>query len=285
MSLDQMNSKVLCACVIYPGVENYIKKCFLSIQNQTFKDFDLLIIEDELSMGSYKNFLIGVNYTIISDLYLSPIKLREWIMNYGCNNHYEKLIYFDSDDEYHEDRIKKIVEKLDDYDVVVHDMEIIDQNSNSYHTHFIGNKITVGEISISDILSCNFIGLGNSGYYIKNFKYYKEANENIIAFDWWLAWNFLHQGKGIFISESLSYYRRYDGNASNLNIATKEQLEKEFKVKTLLYTELLNKLDLNEDLSFRILNELNRTFITYENWRNRKIECKENKSHLWWDYL
>lgn len=272
-----MKSDILCACVVYPGIEKYLKQFMDSINNQDFRSFDLLIIDNGLN-GDYSK--LTINYVVVKSEINNPVINRKKIVQYAIKKQYKKLIFFDSDDLYYKSRVRVINEKLNQYGLVIHNMSVINCDGEITNRDFYSNKLCTGEIKFDDILKHNFSGLGNSGYLVNQLTNATSVRDDIIAFDWWLALNVLSQSNGYYTSEILCEYRRYDNNTTFLE-GVEKAVEIEYVEKMRLYDEVLHKCKLSNLQSGKISKTIS---VTKENY-NEKRKFKKNKSEFWWDLL
>ncbi len=150
-----MNSKEKIS-VIIPcyNVEKYVKKCILSIINQTYENLEIIVVDDRSNDGTYD---------VLKELeqeYSGKFKLLQndenrglaYTRNFGVKNSTGKYVGFiDSDDyvgpTYYEELAKKLIEE--NSDLVVNDIQLVDENGK-----FIGevNKACGDEISKYSII-------------------------------------------------------------------------------------------------------------------------------------
>ena len=108
--------------VIVPvyGVENYIKKCIESLVNQTFKDFEILVVNDgtkdrsiDIIKGNFKDKRIKILNKENGGL----SDARNFALPHATG---EYLLYVDSDDYVHPEMLEKMYKKalLDHSDIV-----------------------------------------------------------------------------------------------------------------------------------------------------------------------
>jgi len=99
-----------------------------SILNQSYKNFELIIIDD----GSTDNSI-----DVINSLYDTRIHLIENKSNIGvaksrnkgiCFSQSEFIAFCDSDDLWESNKLELQIEKLEDYDIVCSNYQIIDEN-------------------------------------------------------------------------------------------------------------------------------------------------------------
>lgn len=121
---------------------DYVKLSVLSILNQTYKDFELIIINDnpnlEKNVSDYLNFLTEQNNAITIVNNKKNVGLAE-SMNIAFSHSSGKYIArMDSDDISSLDRFEKQIKILEDnhYDLVCSYFEVINENSEIIIKHY-----------------------------------------------------------------------------------------------------------------------------------------------------
>lgn len=211
--------KTVFLTTIFPMNEQYLFDFFDSLQNQTYKDFDVIVVND-----GHKNFesikAKYAKYLNIIELKYSntPAKNREHGVNYCIDAGYDILVFGDSDDYFAENRVKKSLELLNEYDIVVNDLSLFDEHGiyeERYISHRLNNMSVVGLEFIEDK---NIFGLSNTAIRLKNI-HKVSFDKDIVAIDWFLFKMLLSNGsKAIFTNETVSYYRQYLGNIVGLQV-------------------------------------------------------------------
>lgn len=213
-----MTQKVAFLTTIFPLPEQFLFDFFDSLQAQTYKNFDVVIVND-----GYKNF--GVfqqkypNFKIIELPYKNtPAKNREYGINYCIDADYDILIFGDSDDYFAENRVAKSLELLKSYDIVVNDLSLFDENG-IYEEKYISHRVNnLSPIYLEFIKDKNIFGMTNTALKLKNIKKVN-FEDTIVAVDWYLFQNMLTQGlKALFTNETISYYRQYENNTVGLSV-------------------------------------------------------------------
>lgn len=211
--------KIAFFSTIFPMNEEYLFDFFNSLENQTHKDFNLIIIND-----GYKNFekikTVYAQTLNIIELQHSntPAKNREYGINYCIENDYEILIFGDSDDYFAENRVTKSLELLKNYDIVVNDLSLFDENG-IYEEKYISHRVNnLSPIDLEFIKDKNIFGMTNTALKLKNIKKVN-FEDTIVAVDWYFFQNMLTQGlKALFTNETISYYRQYENNTVGLSV-------------------------------------------------------------------
>ena len=96
--------------VIVPvyGVEDYIKKCIDSLVNQTFKDFEVLVVNDgtlDRSIDIIKESFNDKRIKILNKENGGLSDARNFALSYATG---EYIMYVDSDDYVHEEILEKM---------------------------------------------------------------------------------------------------------------------------------------------------------------------------------
>lgn len=138
-----MSEKIPKISVVVPiyGVENYIEKCLISIQEQTFEDFEVLLINDETPDNSMK---IAEKFAEKDSRFLIFNKKNGGLSdarNYGIERaRGEYIAFIDSDDYIHKDFL----------DILYH--ECVDHDADMSYCRF---KYCIGKIHLCDILAAS----------------------------------------------------------------------------------------------------------------------------------
>ncbi len=267
------NTKVAFLTTIFPMNEQYLYDFFDSLENQTYKNFDIIVVND-----GYKNFEVikakySLNLKIIELLYSSsPAKNREYGINYCIDEKYNVLIFGDSDDYFYSNRVEKSLELLKNNDIVVNDLSLFDQNG-IYEENYLSHRLENLEIvHFEFIKNKNIFGLSNTAI---NLSYVNKITipDDLIAVDWYIFSIFLMSGKkAIFTNETISFYRQHQHNIVGLKNMDEVSFENGIKVKQKHY-KALNQIDTQFDLELNRLDSLN------------FCERKDFNNPFWWELI
>lgn len=208
-------SKICVLTTIFPMDKKYLYDFFDSLSNQTYKNFDIIVVNDGYNKfdeikEKYKNLnIIELKYSS------TPAKNREYGINYCIDKKYNFLIFGDSDDYFSENRIEKNLEKLQQYDIVVNDLTLFNDKGiicNNYFSNRLKNNFIFDYKFIKDK---NICGLSNTALNLKILSNI-EFPEDIIAVDWYLFKKILKKNKAVFTNETTTYYRQYENNTLGL---------------------------------------------------------------------
>ncbi|MBD1136487.1 glycosyltransferase [Pelagibacterales bacterium SAG-MED49] len=211
-------SKVSFLTTVFPKNEIYLNEFFNSLKNQTYKSFDIVVIND-----GYKNFHrikkeYSQNLKIIELQHSrTPAKNKEYGINYCIDQNYDVIIFGDSDDYFQNNRIKKSLEFLEKTDIVINDLSLFNKRGvfkKNYISHRINNLDEVNEEFIKDK---NIFGMSNTSLKLKKISKVF-FDDKIIAVDWYFFQRLLKQGfKATFTNETVTYYRQHEKNSVGLS--------------------------------------------------------------------
>ncbi|MCY6330695.1 glycosyltransferase family A protein [Bacteroides fragilis] len=96
-----MKNLVALFTVFYSGAECFLKDFLSSLKEQSYKEFDLIIVNDGFEVGEFKNLLCNLN--VVEIKFSSTFsKNREYGLNYIKRAGYKYLILCDVDDFFQE---------------------------------------------------------------------------------------------------------------------------------------------------------------------------------------
>ncbi len=241
--------KTLLMVVVFPGIIQFLRDYLRSVNIQTDREFNLLILSDQLE---YEYFEVDSdNCTIINIAEsLSPAEIRLVGIKYAVKQDYHYLIFSDADDFFSSNRIEASVATLKHHDFVFNDINLVNIKGDTLtkkYLSFIGAQHQYNDYK--NIINYNMFGMSNAGvraHLLKDFY----IPEDIIAVDWWIfTFLLLNGAKGKFINEATTFYRQTNNNTVGMNKKLNEQrLSFGISVKTRHYKNVLsycinNKLD------------------------------------------
>ena len=267
--------KIAFLTTIFPASKPYLKDFFYSLQNQTYKSFDIIVINDgikdfETIRKKYSDLNIiefKVNFT--------PAKNREFGINKTIELGYEYIIFGDSDDFFAKNRFKVIIELLKTNDIVINDLNILCKTE--IKSNFLSNIIKKEKLNINYFFDQNIAGLSNIAIktsLLKNSNI--KFNNELIAVDWYFFTTLLLQNPTAnvyFTKKTSTYYRQYEQNTIGLNYTiNSEKIKLGINVKLSHYKNLINFCNKNQISNFDSTFE-----IKYKEIQKLKTKIK-NKS-------
>lgn len=209
--------KIAFLTTIFPMKKKYLYDFFDSLDKQTYKDFEIIVVND-----GYKDFdTIKTEYSnlkIIELPYSNTIaKNREYGINYVIDNGYDILVFGDSDDYFSKNRIEESLKMLNDCDIVVNDLSLFNENG-IFEEKYISNRLPNNTLIKYDyIKDKNIFGLSNTALNLKILNNFS-IDTNTIVVDWYLYKRLLKKRySAIFTNMCITYYRQYADNTIGLN--------------------------------------------------------------------
>jgi len=275
-----MSENIAFLTTIFPTNENYLYDFFNSLNRQTFKDFDVVVVND-----NYKNFSkikdkfsdLNIKELKYSD---TPLRNREHGINFILDNNYDIVIFGDSDDYFSFNRVEVIIEKLIHYDIIVNDLSVFNEKriyKKKYLSHRIKNNT---EITIDFVKDKNIFGMSNTALRVKSLGNIIYDSE-LIALDWYIfSLALLKSGVALFTNETQTFYRQYDENTVGIGKLNKGIILKGISVKLKQY-ELLSI----EDSQFKAYyNEMTILSNVIKNNKMLDMVMSQKISYpLWWE--
>lgn len=211
-------NKVAFLTTVFPENEKFLKPFFNSLNKQTYKNYDLIIVNDNFkNINFYKNFYSNLN---IIDINSSNTPAKNWEVgiNYCIDQNYDVLVFGDSDDYFKDNRIEKSLEFLKKSDVVVSDLSLFNYNG-IYEKNYLSNRLkNLDIIDFEFIKDKNIFGMTNTAVRLKGIEKVS-FGKKIIAVDWHFFKRMLKKGcKAIFTNETESFYRQHKNNTAGLSV-------------------------------------------------------------------
>lgn len=228
--------KIALFTVFYPGAEQYADEFIESVTNQTYKDFDLLMVNDGYSLSNLQSryphlriIEIEGNNTISGN--------RAIGINYAIQNSYDTIFLCDVDDYMTPNRVDVSIAALSDADIVVNDLDIVDANRNLIFKDYFQKTIKSETILDSKFIeSKNIFGFSNTALRVSKLEEVKFPSDLRIV-DWYYFTQLLNDGlKAKFIPQSLTEYRQHSGNMIGISSFTLDGFKNLLKLKIRHYS-------------------------------------------------
>lgn len=268
--------KTALSTVIYKQAHPYLQDLLTSVDNQSDKDFDLLIINDNYTKDELEevekqiqNTVHGINVHIedLSERKLSIAGTRIEMLKTAKRLGYESLVLVDADDTISPTRMESFIKsfELDKDRVFFYNKFVTETGEDVFKTL----PVTVEDIK--PIAQANFLGLSNTGIRISRLSddFLDSLNEGAVAvFDWYLFSRIIMDiGTGAYVDNASTIYRIYDDNTAG----TTRDLNKEYDVKITHYNNLAKRYDYFKQLSAK-LSKIDKSTLTLSN----------NHQGYWW---
>lgn len=273
--------KISLVLYVYPGIEKYFSDLIRSINHQSNKEFDVIIFNDNANNLNVLFKDLEVHYSIfdvtgsINQIRFSSLSILRSIKS-------EYIIFQDADDFMAKNRIEENLIALRNYDLVVNDLSIVNENSqileNFNWDKRLGNSFEFDENFLKDK---NIVGLGNTS--IKKTLLIDPRlsfSALPLAFDWFLFYQIfkLHNLKALFISTTTTYYRQHRDNIAGIKKLDLSRLKHVLDVKNAHYNALSS---IGYDFK-KELNQLNQIQVDLIDFLKSNSDI-ENLNLLWWE--
>lgn len=279
---------VVVVTVIHNLSLDYLNDYLLSIANQNFKDFDLLLfaqsIAEEKISYDIRSFSKYFNISIEETDILNVPKLREHINDFLLDSDYEFCIFTDSDDIFPQNYVNKLFKSLKSgIDVVFSNPNLFkgDIKVDNYFSGQVPDKV-----NFEFLLEKNCIGFGNSAIMVDVVDKLSFP-EDILAVDWWFYTNILFNGSSAkFIEDANLFYRLYESNTAGFLNLTEENILNQLKIKIVHYKNLRDLDSLFSDLyaKYKLLEKkLKNDREFYDRYINSILSKYKGRKYLWWE--
>ena len=231
-----MRNDTLLLAVVFEEVKPFLDEYFTSIDSQTEKNFDLLILKDKykdkIPGGKTKNIVIDIENND------SPAQIRQYGIQYAIKNNYKNIIFTDTDDNYSQNYVESLMLGLENNDFVYSNIVPVDNNGITINNYF---SLPHETKRYEQIINYNFIGLGCSAV---RSEIIREINipSDIIAVDWYLYTILLLNGfAGKLVENASVYYRQhYNNTVGGLKQLDRVRLLKGIDIKEKHYLYIYN---------------------------------------------
>ncbi len=267
-------SNTVLVSFLYPNALKYFSEFIYSIQQQTTKDFDIIIFCDAVKIDNLNTSNLTINFIELTG---TPFEIRELGIDYLANSSYENFIFLDSDDTMSSNRIEISHNILKSTDIVCCDLNLMDDLGNIWKKNIWSKKLSNNKIFDSNFLiDKNIVGLGNISCN-KIFLLQKCIfSENIVALDWFIFYQKIKNGnfKVTFNNKMQVNYRQHIENTAGIKKRTKKEVTHILKSKNAHYESLL---DLGySELAPQYLENNKVNIID-------KLTVKSNHHLFWWE--
>jgi len=279
-----MKNKVAFFSVVFPAIESYLDDYRNSLLTQTFKEFDLVLVNDGFNQEFLLDFFKDFNLVVLSPGE-TRAKHREVGIRYAKQAGYNYLILGDADDYFSNMRIAISVENLqkEGVDIVVNDLTIVNERKEVITQDYFSRRINKSTILDAEYLvDKNLFGLSNTAIKLTNIHEIRIPSSLKIV-DWFLFSYLLESGaKSLFINHSLTYYRQHECNAIGINKMSVEAFKRQLNLKVDHFMHLSEFYPKYEEEYKKSLNLLQLDDSAIETI----ISAKRNiPNPLWWEIV
>jgi hypothetical protein len=273
-------NKVCFFSVIFPQNLPFFNDFFFSLENQNYKDFDLVIINDGVKEIDQILLKFGSLNFKVFDFKGSISEIREFGISQVIKLGYEYIIFGDSDDFFSSNRVYETIKCLVHFPICFNELTIVNEKNEIVERNLWGDRLRSQKIIRNDfIFDKNVIGLGNSGVQVKLLLGLSIPAE-ILAVDWFIFNTIFGGNKAFFLSEVKTFYRQHSSNIIGNRELSMDSLKRIVDVKVQHYdcfknipSSFIEKFEDFKEFSSSIENSAH--YIDF--LKNQK------KSFYWWE--
>ena len=247
-------SKIALFTVFYPGAETYVDEFFNSVLNQTYKNFDLIIVNDGYKDDNLASHCPNLNIIELrGDATISGN--RAIGINYAIDNVYDYLFLCDVDDYMYPTRVEHVLESFGNNDIIVNDLDIVDADRKLIVKDYFQKTINANTILDKDFIKDkNIFGFSNSALKVSAFSKVSFPVDLKVV-DWYFFTQLLNEGlKAQFLDESLTEYRQHSGNMIGISSFTIDVFKKLIELKKKQYSYIKEVYPVYQKLYDQMLN-------------------------------
>lgn len=269
--------------VIHPKSIVFFDEFINSVNNQSYKNFHLFLCCNEIKLTPSQLKKIKCNYFIFKTSKKSALA-RKIAFKKLKNFKSRIIIFIDSDDLLHKNRVKNDIKNIKELDFLVNNMKLLIKDK-LVKQNFITRYKDKSYIKFKNIDKTNFIGFSNLT--IKTnifFSVISKLNYNLKALDWALAkLLLLNSYKGKFFNTPLSYYRQYNYNISRVHVPNKIQIIKMLNIKLQHFNFFKKKYNIDYSKDILKIKNLRAKLTNNQEINKLFIQMKTNSSS-WWNF-
>lgn len=282
------NKKIAVLSVVFPSARRFLGDYLESLERQTYKDFDVIIVNDNVPDFGKISLRHDLNIREIPSG-KNIARNRELGINYAKKEGYDYLVFSDSDDMSAPDRVEKSITLLEHNDVVVNDITTMDKNGKILKKHYIGRRIKGGSRIMPDFIrDKNICGFGNSAIRLSCLKEKAVFDPHLIAVDWYFFTSLIQKGcKAVFTDKTISYYRIYAGNMAGVGPRLNEaKIKSDLFIMSAHYKALAGKGRYFKD-RYKKLADLQKNIKNsgYARAYIDSIKSRRDINPVWWEHI
>lgn len=194
---------------------DFHNECMHSILNQTDKDFSFYLFADNIRMSIPENTTIHIDFEYVENLTPRQIRARgiQKAFKDGC----DYILFVDSDDIMHKERIEKIKCFLLDHlpSILIHNLSLINRKGDVIKKDVF--DFYYSEVDNGYYWWKNNSGLGNTVYKTNLLFELLPFPEKTYTLDWTIIFILSLEHSVTLYDESLLYYRQHSDNKIGIN--------------------------------------------------------------------
>jgi len=277
--------KVAFLTTVYPTNVEFIKDFFDSLACQTYKYFDLILLNDGLEdLSVFKREYPSLNIIELPSEH-NIAKNRESLIKFSIYNDYNIAVFGDIDDYFSSNRVAHSVELLKKSDIVVNDLTSFCGKTNLNEKIYSNRIVNRAAVDLDFILDKNVFGLSNTAINLDKVNIdVVDFSFELISVDWFLFSKLLLSGlKATFTGDTLTYYRQHETNTIGIGSLSADKIQRILAVKLVHYRSLLSEKSEYKDLLQQ--TELLHTYSLRDLNKQQLIQANNLPNLLWWELV
>lgn len=204
--------KIALFTVFYPGAEPYVGDFLRSMQAQTHKDFDLLIVNDGFSDAPLQELAPGLRVIELPGCNNIAANRAAGI-NYAVQQNYDFMMLCDVDDLASPSRLEESLAAVDGADILVHDLDIVDAQGKLLVRNYFSQSLSPQvRLDAQFVETMNIFGFSNTLLRVATLQEV-QFPPALRVVDWYYFTLLLRSGlRARFLPTALTGYRQHSNN-------------------------------------------------------------------------
>lgn len=224
--------KTVIVTVIYPQAMQYCSDFVSSVNQQSDRNFDLLIVNDSVECPEAILEHLQVGWFLF-DATGTPAQLRKFVIHHALEEKYDIIIFADADDVMGKNRVEVVKQYLINNKIIFNELKLFHDCINKA-APFLSKRFRDGDIvTLQDLDNSNCMGLSNTSLKTEVIRdILNLIPDNIKVFDWLFFNRALAAGhEAIFTSKTTTYYRQHHNNMAAPFALTNDSIIKAVELK------------------------------------------------------
>ena len=272
--------------MVYPGSIIFLDEFLGSLEKQTDKDFDLLLVNDGVKELEKKleGFKLKCQIKPGSG---TPASLRKKNIAWALESGFDTVIFADSDDTFEDSRVEISKASVKRNRFIFNELVLFGEIMPSPKP-VLSARFAEGEkVGEKTLLDKNFLGLSNVALSAdKLADVFSDIPDKITAYDWALFTKALHRGaQAVFTGKTKTFYRQHSANLASLSDLSDENISKGVRIKAEHYSAVLALGDNYREYKNRFRN-LEKKIGTDPSFKKNycdAVRVNAPKNALWWE--
>ncbi|MDQ8004973.1 MAG: glycosyltransferase [Pedobacter sp.] len=250
----------------------YLEKQLLSIFAQTYKNIEIVVVDDRSNDGTYE-------YLIKLQEQNKQLKVFRNEFNLGFNKNFEKAISLctgdfiaisDQDDIWIPEKLSVLSDNIGNNWLAFSNSDLIDKNDQPLGKTLLNIDFNISERTFKSIILNNYV-TGHTTLFSKNFVKYFSPIPAVGYYDWWMGFIAHYHDKITYVNRCLTLYRVHHKSViGSISSMDKKKLKKaicsDLTTQLISFKSYKNLTSKDRDLIRKIATAYQRRFSLYFVW-------------------